>query len=208
MIKGKVAYFILGIVVFSALLLRIFSPEGSWVCVNGYWEKHGNTSKAQPQEKCGDGISNINENFVLEGGKVTPTVSTASDTSFVSDDVTTTATTSVSATFNRDRLATISAPQADSVVSSPLVVKGEAPGTWFFEASFPVHLLDNQGNLIVTAIASAQSDPLTENFVSYKALLEFNTTATSGYLLLNNDNPSGLPENSLSVKIPVKFLNK
>lgn len=205
MIKGKVVYFILGIVVFSALLLRIFSPEDSWVCVNGSWEKHGNPRNSAPTETCLKEATTDDQNFILEGTRTTSTVTT---TSVTTDEVPVTDE-PVPVTFNQDtRLAVVEEPKADSIISSPLVVKGEAPGPWFFEASFPVKLVDEQGNLIVAAPVSAESDPLTENFVPYKTLLEFNTTATSGYLILNNDNPSGLIENSLSVKIPVKFLNK
>jgi len=210
MVKGKAAYFVIGIVVISALGLRLFSKEDDWICVNGAWTKHGNPRLAQPSEACPVSEVNDNQKFILEGELATSTQATTSDAVEIKpENISTTSNESVPLTYNQDyRLATIEAPQANSVISSPLVVKGEAPGPWFFEASFPVKLLDNDGNLIVASQASPQSDPLTENFVPYKALLEFSTTATSGYLVLNNDNPSGLPENSRSVKIPVLFLNK
>lgn len=102
----------------------------------------------------------------------------------------------------------ISTPEKDAVVSSPLVVKGEVRGNWFFEASLPVKLTDDKGQIIATTPAAAGSDWMTENFVPFSALLEFNTTATSGYLIIAKDNPSGLPENDDSFRIPIKFLNK
>ncbi len=52
------------------------------------------------------------------------------------------ATTTVSS--NSD-LINVSAPLANAKVTSPLLVKGQARGTWFFEASFPVKLIDAKG---------------------------------------------------------------
>ena len=98
-------------------------------------------------------------------------------------------------------------PQSGAVVKSPLLVEGEARGFWFFEASFPVKLIDEQGNLIVQGIAQAQDEWMTENFVPFKATLEFSTFATSGFLVLEKDNPSGLPENSDEVRRAVRFKN-
>lgn len=192
MIKGKAAYFIIGIVVVSALLLRIFSKEGSWVCVDGSWVKQGNTNADKPTTSC----------------SITPVPAEDETQKFILEGETATSTAVATSSEEKATLALIAEPQANTLVSSPLVVKGEAPGNWYFEASFPVTLLDDKGNKISMTAASAENDPLTENLVPYSALLEFTTTATSGYLLLNNDNPSGLPENSLSVKIPVLFLNR
>lgn len=199
-IKGKAVYVVLGIIVVTAIILQIcqlFSKEGSWVCVNGAWQMQGKTNKAKPTESCSKPEASDDQKFVLEGEVST---STATTSEVIGD---------VPITYNQDKtLAVIEELKANSVISSPLVVKGEAPGAWYFEASFPVKLLDDKGNVIVTAPAYAQSDSLTTDFVPYKTLLEFTTTATSGYLVLTNDNPSGLIENELSVKIPVTFLNK
>ncbi len=181
MIKGKFAYIILGIVVVTAMILRVIH----------FFDKDDSSKKIvdEPKSVITNNVTNNlddEQTFILEGETATSTTKTNIDS----------------------KLAIITEPQSNSVISSPLVVKGEAPGPWFFEASFPVKLLDMNGNLIASTPASAQSDSLTENFVPYKALLEFNTIATSGYLVLTNDNPSGLPEYELSVKIPVLFLNK
>lgn len=185
MVKGKAAYLVLGVVFITALLLRIYSLGSSWLKPESVKQVEQIATSSQVEVI-------DNQDFILEGESV---VATSSE--------------DVPMTFNEDlRLARLEEPQANSVVSSPLVVKGEAPGPWFFESSFPVRITDSDGNQIAIVAASAESDALTENFVPFKALLEFTTTATSGYIVLNNDNPSGLPENSLSVKIPVLFLNK
>jgi len=99
-------------------------------------------------------------------------------------------------------------PFPGAVTGKSFSVIGEARGTWFFEASFPIQLFDKDGKLLATAIAQAQEDWMTENFVSFKA----DITAPEYYigeatLVLKKDNPSGLPENdaSISFKITVEY---
>lgn len=100
----------------------------------------------------------------------------------------------------------ITAPRPNEIITSPLTIEGEARGYWFFEASFPVKLVDAAGKEIATGIAEAQSDWMTEKFVPFKATLEFSQPETlKGTLILQKDNPSGLSENDDSLKIPVKF---
>jgi len=85
-----------------------------------------------------------------------------------------------------------------------LIVKGKAKGRWFFEASFPVELVDGNNNVIATGVAMATADSLTEDFVPFEAKIEFaSSEQKNGFLILKNDNPSGLPENSEQIKIPV-----
>jgi hypothetical protein len=92
-------------------------------------------------------------------------------------------------------------------LESPLIVKGKARGTWFFEADFPIKLLDENGKQIALGIASAEGDWMTEDFVDFSATLTFDEPETeSGTLVLEKNNPSGLPENADSLEIPVKFL--
>ncbi|OGY63314.1 MAG: hypothetical protein A3I24_02100 [Candidatus Harrisonbacteria bacterium RIFCSPLOWO2_02_FULL_41_13b] len=106
---------------------------------------------------------------------------------------------------DKSDLIKIFTPKLGEVTVSPLVVTGEARGFWFFEASFPVKLVDEQGNLIVQGIAQAQDEWMTENFVPFKVTLEFSTFATSGFLVLEKDNPSGLPENADEIRAPIRF---
>lgn len=99
----------------------------------------------------------------------------------------------------------ISSPTAEATVSSPLFVSGQALGSWFFEATLPVKLLAADGTEIATHYATAQSDWMVAGLVPFTATLEFTTTATSGYLVISKDNPSGLPENDASFMVPVNF---
>lgn len=95
---------------------------------------------------------------------------------------------------------------ANDVIKSPLTITGEARGTWFFEASFPIRLLDGNGNEIATTIAQAQSDWMTEEFVQFRATLEFKNPETeTGKIVLEKDNPSGLSEFNEDISISIKF---
>jgi hypothetical protein len=103
----------------------------------------------------------------------------------------------------------VSKPLPDQIIQSPFMVEGEARGTWFFEASFPVKLLDANGNVIASHFAQAQGDWMTEDFVPFKSQLEFeNPDTDTGVLILEKDNPSGLPENDAKIEIPVRFGNQ
>jgi hypothetical protein len=100
----------------------------------------------------------------------------------------------------------ISSPKPGDTISSPLLIKGEARGTWYFEASFPVKLLDADGNIIAVHYAQAQGEWMTEEFVPFTSELIFEAPQTeTGTLVLQKDNPSGLEENDASIEIPVKF---
>jgi len=101
----------------------------------------------------------------------------------------------------------VETPSRGSVILSPLKVEGVAKGTWFFEASFPVSLIDPYGKTVATGIATAQGDWMTTDYVRFSASLEFKDAPQSGVgkLILKKDNPSGLPENEDLRGIPVVF---
>jgi hypothetical protein len=98
-------------------------------------------------------------------------------------------------------------PRPNQEIESPIVIEGQARGYWFFEASFPVFLVNWDGLIIAQGIAEAQSDWMTEDFVSYKVTLEFEKPEYSdkGVLILKKDNPSGLPEHDDALEIPIIF---
>ncbi|MDO8619733.1 MAG: Gmad2 immunoglobulin-like domain-containing protein, partial [bacterium] len=109
--------------------------------------------------------------------------------------------------LEKDSLIRISEPRPNTVITSPLTIKGVARGNWFFEASFPVKLFDGNGELLVTGIAQAKEEWMTTEFVPFEVTLSFTAPATTvGTLVLNKDNPSGLPENEDTLQVPVQFL--
>ncbi len=100
----------------------------------------------------------------------------------------------------------VSAPQRNETIANPLRINGEARGTYFFEASFPIKLLDGNGQEVATGIANADGEWMTEEFVPFSATLTFVRPATAnGSLAFMRDNPSGLPENDMSFVVPVSF---
>lgn len=105
-----------------------------------------------------------------------------------------------------DNIIRVSSPTSNQIVQSPLMISGEARGTWYFEASFPIVLVDASDNVIAQGIATAEGDWMTNDFVPFKATLQFDSgTAINGTLIFKKDNPSGLPENDASIQMPVRF---
>mgnify|MGYP000305287555 CR=1 FL=1 len=85
-------------------------------------------------------------------------------------------------------------------------MSGEARGTWYFEASFPVKLLDGNGKVLAAIPAQAKSDWMTTDFVPFTGTLTFENPKTpTGTLVFQKDNPSGLPQHDASMNIPVRF---
>jgi len=91
-------------------------------------------------------------------------------------------------------------------ISSPLEIEGEARGYWFNEASFLIRFYDENGNLLGEAIASATGDWMTDDFVAFKATLEFDSSQSSdGLLVFEKDNPSDILENDDSMQMVVRM---
>jgi hypothetical protein len=85
----------------------------------------------------------------------------------------------------------VDAPIAGARVTGPLIVEGTAPGDWFFEAQFPVKLVDADGTVLAEAPAQAQSDWMTEAPVPFRAELDFSVTEeTPATLVLQEDMPA------------------
>lgn len=100
----------------------------------------------------------------------------------------------------------VNAPLPGAKVTSPLTITGRARGNWYFEASFPVRLLDANGNEIALKAAQAQGDWMTTEYVPFSVTLTFAQPATpTGTLILQKDNPSGESQFDDFVSIPVTF---
>lgn len=100
----------------------------------------------------------------------------------------------------------VTSPSPHSTITSPLTIKGKARGSWFFEASAPVQLVNQKNEVIAESYIQANEDWMTEDFVPFSGSLKFPDSNTkSGFLILKKSNPSGLPEQSDEVKIPVNL---
>lgn len=98
----------------------------------------------------------------------------------------------------------VSTPENGEAVGKTLIVSGEAPGTWYFEGSFPVQVRDADGTVLAIAVAQAQSDWMTEAQVPFLVTLTIDTSYTGpATLVLLRDNPSGLPEHDDAFEVPV-----
>ncbi len=108
--------------------------------------------------------------------------------------------------MDKTDLIVLASVQPNQKITSPVTLNGKARGYWYFEASFPVELLDGNGNRLAQGIATAKEDWMTEDFVQFEATLNFvKPETTKGTLVLHKDNPSGLPEHEDELRIPVMF---
>lgn len=118
-------------------------------------------------------------------------------------------------TIEKADLVRLESPRPNQTIKSPLTIKGEARGYWFFEASLPVFLTNWNGLIIAQGIATAKGDPdandgagwMTTEFVPFEATLNFsaekNVYSNEGTLILRKNNPSSLPEHDDALEIPV-----
>lgn len=108
--------------------------------------------------------------------------------------------------LQKQDLIQVASPRPRAVIQSPLVISGEARGYWFFEASFPIKLLNGEGNEIAVTIAQAKSEWMTEDFVPFEATLSFTApSGDHGMLVFQKDNPSGLEVHDDALTMPIRF---
>lgn len=104
-------------------------------------------------------------------------------------------------------LIVIESHTAGDYITAPVTITGRARGYWFFEASFPVVLVNWDGLIIAEGIAQAQDEWMTEEFVPFSVTLNFEKPIYNerGAFIFKRDNPSGLPENDSALEMPVRF---
>lgn len=105
-----------------------------------------------------------------------------------------------------DDLIQVELPFPGAVVGKDFNVIGKARGNWFFEASFPIEVLDKDGKTLVIGIAQPQNgeDWMTTNFVNFKSDIKVPQTYIGpATLVLRKDNASGLPEHNASMSFPI-----
>ena len=97
-------------------------------------------------------------------------------------------------------------PGHGAKIRSPLLIRGEAIGPWFFEGSFPVSILDGNGNVLAQGSAVAEDDWMTEGFVPFTTTIYFGKSPTDGgKVRLHKANASGLPQHEASFDVNVRF---
>jgi hypothetical protein len=172
----------------AILNLRFLSgPEDAWLCQGGAWVRHGRPTALAPDAQFCT-VKKISR--AAQNQNSAPAASASADQ--IMSEI------------------KLTKPVANEIIFSPFSIEGKALGNWFFEASFPIKLIDENGKVLargtVTANPPAGGDWMTADFVPFKATLNFNPgSSTIGMLILTNDNPSGLPENEKQYGIPVRF---
>lgn len=207
----RIIYTILGLLVIGAAVLWLRGSQNDWICADGQWVKQGNPPTSRPTEPCGP-EQKIVENFqdclaagypVLESY---PRQCQADGVTYFED---------IGNELEKSELIRLDSPRPNDTITSPLTIRGEARGTWFFEADFPVVLVNWDGLIIATGAAQAQGEWMTEDFVPFSVELEFSNPifpdvapghfSERGALILQKDNPSGLAEYDDALEIPLYF---
>ncbi|MDB5254381.1 MAG: hypothetical protein JWL80_447 [Parcubacteria group bacterium] len=115
----------------------------------------------------------------------------------------------VTATSTPESIIKVTLPKDNAVISSPVSVEGTARGNWFFEGSAPVYVIDSRGLDLGEGHIQATGEWMTTDFVPFKGTITFRFpprgSGTAGYLIFENDNPSGDPARKLTFKVPVTF---
>lgn len=95
-------------------------------------------------------------------------------------------------------------PFPGAVTGKDFSVIGKARGNWYFEASFPIDVLDKDGNILVKSYATAQGEWMTTEFVPFKGEVKIPETYIGpATLVLHKDNASGEPDKDASISFPI-----
>jgi hypothetical protein len=153
----------------------------------------------------------VAKTFIPEHSYVPTNASSTVETATSTDNTNAEATSTIAT--NTDDLIHVTFPQAGDVVTSSLRVIGEARGGWYFEASFPVVVVDWDGRIIGQSPVQAKGDWMTADFVPFEGTINFTKSECAagadyckhGAVIFKNDNPSGQASTSFAVEVPVTF---
>lgn len=111
---------------------------------------------------------------------------------------------SITYTNTSKDIITVDLPYPEAVTGKIFSVTGKARGEWFFEASFPIEILDEGGRSLVRTHAQAEGEWMTENFVPFKGDVVIPATYTGkATIILKKDNPSGMIEKEAYLAFPI-----
>lgn len=96
---------------------------------------------------------------------------------------------------------------AGDLIASPLTVTGTVTGGgWFYQATFPVKVVDSDGIELGVAAAEAQANWISTGTVPFTAIIQFSVPQdATGAVVFSDNNPSGTSQDNLSLSIPVRF---
>jgi hypothetical protein len=100
-------------------------------------------------------------------------------------------------------------PLTKSAITSPLTITGKARGNWYFEATFPVTLVNWDGLIIAEGYAEAQGEWMTTEYVPFKGTVTFTKPDTRvsdrGWIILHKSNASGEPQFDDALEVEIKY---
>jgi hypothetical protein len=111
---------------------------------------------------------------------------------------------------NDDLAIHIFSPDPDETLSFPIMIEGEARGSWFFEGDFPVTVLDEEGKSLLVTYAVAQADWMTDEFVPFSLSITDLDWGGSQYgtLLFMKDSPERetgiIPQEPWPITFPLR----
>ena len=100
----------------------------------------------------------------------------------------------------------ISTPEPGDTVDCNLTIEGRVPSDWFFEGSFPLQIIDEQGNILLTDKITTEEDWMTNKYIDFSKAINCNENCKENInLKLLKDNPSGLEKYDDFVVIDLKL---
>lgn len=101
----------------------------------------------------------------------------------------------------------ITTPVPEQKVNSPIQVAGKVRGSWLFEATAPVAIVDWDGRIIGESYIESEGEWMTEDFVPFVGSISYDLPIDSysslGTVIFRRANPSGLPQNDSTVEVSV-----
>ena len=96
------------------------------------------------------------------------------------------------------------APKPGATLTSTILLKGFARGSWYFEAVFPIVVINKDGMTIGQGQGRADGDWMTNAFVPFSTEIDLKAPYSGPAIIkLEKDNPSGDPSRDASLSIPV-----
>jgi hypothetical protein len=95
-------------------------------------------------------------------------------------------------------------PFPGAVTGKDFRIVGKARGVWYFEASFPVQVLDKNGAVLFEGPAQAEGDWMTNDFVPFEVQIKVpDSYIGPATIILKKDNPSGEAQRDASISFPI-----
>lgn len=101
----------------------------------------------------------------------------------------------------------VSDPQDNAVLKSPAAIKGRVLAPWLSEGVAPIQITDTAGKVLGSGQIKGPADWMTRSgWMDFSSSIEFKKgSAAKGFVVFKKDNPSGRPENDMSIKLAVSF---